>query len=309
MSKIAVLIPVYNEEKTIKKVIYDWQTNLPSASIYVYDNNSTDNTVAIVKNTGAYLGTEPKQGKGNVVRRMFREIDADCYIMVDGDDTYPVDSKIVSKVIDLVLNKNIDMVVGDRLSSAYYTENKRRFHNFGNSIVKKAVNTLFKSDVKDVMTGMRAFSKTFVKTFPILSEGFEIETEMTIHAADKNMAIRNITIPYKDRESGSESKLQTIPDGIKVIKTIIKLFKDYRPFAFFNTIALFFGGISIFAFIPILAEYFNTGLVSKVPTLIMCSLFMMIAIISFFSGLILNNIKRNERRSYEMMIQLIHKTR
>lgn len=235
MDKIAVLVPCYNEEQTIEKVITDWKEQLPEAVIYVYDNNSRDNTVAIAKRAGAVVRHEYMQGKGNVVRRMFREIDAEVYIMVDGDDTYPADYG--REMVDLVLKKNADMVVGDRLSSTYFQENKRPFHNFGNSIVKAAINFLFKTEIKDIMTGYRAFSFQFAKSFPILSKGFEIETEMSIHAVDKNMQVENIVIEYRDRPEGSESKLNTYSDGIKVLRTITRLFRNYKPLAFFGVIA------------------------------------------------------------------------
>ena len=232
MDKIAVLIPCYNEGQTVAKVVNDWKRELPDAVIYVYDNNSTDNTAELAKKAGAVVRHEYQQGKGNVIRRMFREIDAEVYLMVDGDDTYP--SEFGSLMADLVLNRGADMVVGDRLSSTYFTENKRPFHNFGNSLVRKGINVLFKSDIKDIMTGYRAFSYNFVKTFPVLSRGFEIETEMSIHAIDKNMQVENVVIEYRDRPEGSESKLNTYSDGIKVLKTILRLFRIYKPMAFFR---------------------------------------------------------------------------
>lgn len=266
MDKIAVLVPCYNEAQTIKKVVEDFKRVLPQAVIYVYNNNSTDDTAKIAAEAGAIVRNEYKQGKGNVIRRMFREIDAECYIMTDGDDTYP--AEFAPQMADMVLNKNCDMVVGDRLSSTYFQENKRPFHNFGNDIVRKSINFLFKSKIKDIMTGFRAFSYQFVKTFPVLSTGFEIETEMTIHAVDKNMAVGNVVIDYRDRQEGSESKLNTFSDGFKVIKTIIRLFKAYKPIWFYGLVALILAIISIGFFIPILVIYGETGLVPKFPTLI-----------------------------------------
>lgn len=226
MDRIAILIPCYNEEITIKKVVEDYRRQLPEAVVYVYDNNSTDNTVQMAQTAGAVVRHEYQQGKGNVIRRMFREIEAECYIVVDGDDTYPAEA--APEMAERVLLYNADMVIGDRLSSTYFAENKRLFHNFGNSLVRKSINLLFRTDIKDVMTGYRAFSYSFVKTFPVLSKGFEIETEMSIHAVDKNMKIENVIIDYRDRPSGSESKLNTFSDGIRVIFTIIKLYRQYR---------------------------------------------------------------------------------
>ena len=301
MDKIAVLIPCFNEEATIKKVITDFHRELPEAVIYVYDNNSTDQTVEIAKSMSdtcnVVVRHEPQQGKGNVIRRMFREIDADCYIMTDGDDTYP--AEFAKEMVDKVLNENIDMVVGDRLSATYFKENKRRFHNFGNSIVRRSINRLFKSDIKDVMTGYRAFSYNFVKTFPVLSKGFEIETEMTIHAVDKNMSVANTVIEYRDRPEGSESKLNTYGDGIKVIFTIVKLFRVYRPFAFFGLLALILSLLSTGFVIPVLIDYAKTGLVERFPTLIVCGIVYLAALLSLFSGMILGNMKQKHRQDFE----------
>ncbi|MBP5733395.1 MAG: glycosyltransferase, partial [Lachnospiraceae bacterium] len=266
MDQIAVLIPCYNEEKTIGKVIDDLKAVLPNAVIYVYDNNSTDKTAAIAQEHGAVLRQEYQQGKGNVIRRMFREIDALAYLLVDGDDTYPAESAV--EMVKLVLEKNIDMVIGDRLSSTYYSENKRPFHNFGNSFVRRSINTLFHSDVKDIMTGYRAFSYLFVKSFPVLSKVFEIETEMTIHCLDKNMSMANVVIEYRDRPDGSVSKLNTVSDGLKVIRIILSLYKNYRPLAFFGFFAAVLALISVIGMIPILIEYLETGLVPRFPTLI-----------------------------------------
>ena len=304
MDGIAVLIPCYNEEKTIGKVIADVKANIPEAVIYVYDNNSTDKTSEIAHEAGAIVRKEHLQGKGNVIRRMFREIDAKCYLMVDGDDTYPME--FARKMCTLVTDDGADMVVGDRLSSTYFTENKRPFHNFGNSFVRFSINRLFKTDIKDIMTGYRAFSFNFAKTFPILSKGFEIETEMTIHAVYNNMDVRNVIVEYRDRPEGSVSKLSTYSDGIKVLMTIVKLYKNYKPFAFFNTIALVLALISVGFFIPVLIEYFKTGLVSRFPTLIVCGFVIIAAIQSFFAGLILSTLANKNRRDFEQRLINIH---
>ena len=304
MDKIAVLVPCYNEAQTIKKVVEDFKRVLPEAVIYVYNNNSTDDTAKIAAEAGAIVRNEYKQGKGNVMRRMFREIDAECYIMTDGDDTYP--AEFAPQMADMVLNKNCDMVVGDRLSSTYFQENKRPFHNFGNDIVRKSINFLFKSKIKDIMTGFRAFSYQFVKTFPVLSTGFEIETEMTIHAVDKNMAVGNVVIDYRDRQEGSESKLNTFSDGFKVIKTIIRLFKAYKPIWFYGLVALILAIISIGFFIPILVIYGETGLVPKFPTLIMCCFVMTVAILSFFSGSILQSLRQKEKQDFELHLNQVY---
>lgn len=298
MDKIAVLIPCYNEEKTIKKVINDYQKALPEATIYVYDNNSVDNTVAIAREEGAVVRHEYQQGKGNVIRRMFREIDAEAYIMVDGDDTYP--AEFAREMVDKVLNRKVDMVVGDRLSSTYFTENKRPFHNFGNSIVRKSINILFKTDIKDIMTGYRAFSYQFVKTFPVLSKGFEIETEMSIHAVDKNMLVENVIVTYRDRPEGSESKLNTYSDGFKVIKTIARLYRNYQPMKYFSIISLLLSILSVVFFMPVFLTYMKTKLVAKIPTLIVCGFVMLAAIVSFFSGLILQTIQEKNKQDFEM---------
>lgn len=298
--KIAVLIPCYNEAKTIKKVVTDFKKYLPGAIIYVYDNNSSDDTAKIAKKAGAIVRHEYKQGKGNVIRRMFREINAECYIIVDGDDTYPADS--APEMVNLIQNQNADMVIGDRLSSTYSKENKRPFHNLGNSIVRNSINFFFKSNIKDIMTGYRAFSYEFVKTFPVLSNGFEIETEMSIHAIDKNMSIANIVIDYRDRPSGSESKLNTYSDGAKVIFTIIRLYRTYKPMHFFGIISLLLSAISIILFLPVFISYLNTGLVAQFPTLIVSGFIMIAAIQSFFSGLILQTILHKNRQDFELTL-------
>ena len=298
MDRIAVLLPCYNEAKTIEKVVTDFKAALPEAVIYVYDNNSTDSTAEIAERAGAVVRREYKQGKGNVIRRMFREIDAECYLMADGDDTYPAD--YAREMADKVLLRGADMVVGDRLSSTYYEENKRPFHNFGNSLVKKSINFIFKSDINDIMTGYRAFSYEFVKTYPVLSKGFEIDTEMSIHAIDKNMLVENVIIDYRDRPEGSESKLNTYSDGFKVIRTILRLFRDYKPLAFFSIIALVLFVLAVIFFIPVLVDYLKTGLVAKFPTLIVCGFAVLASIQSFFSGLTLESLRRKSRQDFEL---------
>ncbi len=300
MDEIAVLIPCYNEAQTIEKVVKDFKAVLPEAVIYVYDNNSSDNTAEIAANAGAVVRHEYQQGKGNVIRRMFRDIDAKCYLMTDGDDTYPADN--AREMADAVLNKNVDMVVGDRLSSTYFQENKRPFHNFGNSIVRWSINTLFHSNIKDIMTGYRAFSYQFVKSFPVLSQGFEIETEMSIHAVDKNMYLENVVIEYRDRPEGSESKLNTYSDGFKVIFTIIKLLRTYKPMFFFGILALIFIALGVGFMIPIIVEFVKTGLVPKIPTLIVSCISILIGIVSFFSGMILHTITWKNRQDFEMKL-------
>ena len=297
MDEIAVLIPCYNEAQTISKVIKDFKQVLPEAIVYVYDNNSTDSTAELALAAGAVVKYEHQQGKGNVIRRMFREIDAQCYIMVDGDDTYP--PEFAREMADKVLNEATDMVVGDRLSSTYFTESKRPFHNFGNKLVCNSINFMFKSNIKDIMTGYRAMSYQFVKTFPVLSKGFEIETEMTIHANDKKMQIDNVIIDYRDRPVGSESKLNTYSDGFKVLKTIPKLYKNYKPFQFFSAIATVLLTLSLIFFVPILISFFKTGIVEKIPTLIVCGFVTLAAIQSFFSGLILSTIAQKGKQDFE----------
>ena len=298
MDKIAVLIPCYNEAMTIEKIVKEYKRFLPEATVYVYDNNSTDGTDEIARAAGAVVRYEYQQGKGNVIRRMFREIDAECYIMTDGDDTYPVE--IAPEMAELVLIRNADMVVGDRLSSTYFNENKRPFHNFGNSIVRKSINKLFKGNIKDIMTGYRAFSYNFVKTFPVLSKGFEIETEMSIHAIDKNMQIENVVVEYRDRPDGSESKLNTYSDGMKVLKTIMKLYRTYKPFCFFGYLALFIALIAVAFFIPVFIEYINTGLVRRFPTLIVCGFVVIAAIQSLFTGLMLQTMVQKNKQDFEI---------
>ena len=303
MDKIAVLIPCYNESQTIKKVVEDWKKELPEATIYVYDNNSSDNTAAIAREAGAVVRYEYQQGKGNVIRRMFREIDAECYIMIDGDDTYP--AEFGREMVTKVLERNVDMVVGDRLSSTYFEENKRPFHNFGNSLVRGTINHLFKSNIRDIMTGYRAFSYQFVKTFPVLSQGFEIETEMSIHAVHKNMLVENVIIEYRDRPDGSESKLNTYSDGFKVLKTIGRLYKNYKPLGFFGMLSALLVLIAAILFIPVFVTYLKTGLVPNFPTLIVSGFVALAAIQSFFAGLILTTIVEKDRQDFEFKLQMI----
>lgn len=300
LKKVAILIPCYNESKTIEKVVKDYKSVLPDADIYVYDNNSKDGTDKIAKKAGAIVRYEHRQGKGNVIRTMFKDVDADCYLMIDGDDTYPKES--AKEMCDYVLNDNVDMVIGDRLSSTYFTENKRPFHNFGNKLVRGLINKIFKSDVRDIMTGYRAFSYDFAKTFPVLSKGFEIETEMTIHALDKNMQLKEIPIEYRDRPSGSVSKLNTYSDGFKVLMTIARLFKEYKPRAFFNIWALLFAILSCAFGIPVFVEYFKTGLVPKIPTLIFAGFLMLTAILMLVVGTILEVVTKKHRQLFELIL-------
>lgn len=304
MDKIAVLIPCYNEEMTIYKVVSDFKRVLPEAVVYVYDNNSRDRTAEEALRAGAVVRREYKQGKGNVIRRMFREIEAQCYIMTDGDDTYPAED--APEMVRMVLERGSDMVVGDRLSSTYFTENKRPFHNFGNSLVRKMINVIFQTDIKDIMTGYRAFSYSFVKSFPVISKGFEIETEMSIHAVDKNMLVENVVIGYRDRPQGSESKLNTVSDGFKVLRTIVRLFRDYKPMSFFGILAGILAVIAIAFFIPVFVEYTKTGLVSRFPTLFMCGFTMLAAIQAFFAGMILQTMKMKNLQDFEMELQHIN---
>lgn len=299
-SKIAVLIPCYNESKTIEKVVKDYKRVLKDADIYVYDNNSTDGTDELAKKAGAIVKYEYRQGKGNVIRSMFRDIDASCYLMVDGDDTYPAED--AKKMCDLILEKKADMVIGDRLSSTYFKENKRPFHNFGNRIVRWLINKLFKNNIKDIMTGYRAFSYEFVKTFPVLSKGFEIETEMTIHAVDKNFNLVEMPVTYRDRPSGSVSKLNTYKDGVKVLKTIATLFKEYRPAFFFNIISAILLIISLFMITPVFMEYFKTGLVPRFPTLIVGGVILTVSLLLWICGIILQVIVKKHKQLYELIL-------
>lgn len=303
--RIVVLIPCYNEEQTVSNVITSFRKKLPDAAIYVYDNNSTDATAQLSKKSGAIVCHEYRQGKGNVTRSMFRDIEADCYIMVDGDNTYPAEPAI--EMCKLVLEKKADMVIGDRLSSTYFEENKRQFHNFGNEMVRKCINFLWKpkEPILDVMTGMRAFSPLFVKSFPVLSRGFEIETEMTIYALDNNFLIRSIPIQYKDRPLGSYSKLNTYRDGAKIVFTIFNLFKDYKPLKFFGAFSLILGFVSLLLFIPVFLEFLKTGLVPRFPTLIVSVVMMLAAFLSFVCGLILDTHAKNNRKNLEVQMNII----
>lgn len=303
MSKIAVLIPCYNESVTIRKVVEDYKAALPEADIYVYDNNSTDGTDEIARRAGAIVRHERRQGKGNVIRAMFRDIEADCYLMIDGDDTYPAED--ARQMVDLVLDRGVDMVIGDRLSSTYFTENKRLFHNTGNRLVRGLINKLFRSNVRDIMTGYRAFGRLFVKSFPVLSKGFEIETEMTIHALDKNFLLEEIPITYRDRPQGSESKLNTVSDGMKVLKTIASLFREYRPFLFFSIVALSLWTVALVFFLPVLLEYFETGQVLKFPTVIVSGVVGIVGTLMWMCGIILEVVIKKHRQLYELMLNVM----
>ena len=303
MDKIAVLIPCYNEERTIEKVVRDARNFLPEAVVYVYDNNSTDRSEELAKAAGAVVRHEYKQGKGNVIRRMFREINAECYLMIDGDDTYPLDC--ARELVDKVLFHNADMVVGDRLSSTYFTENKRPFHNFGNSLMRVGINRLFHADIKDIMTGYRAFSYGFVKTFPVFSKGFEIETEMTIHAVHYNMQVENVVVEYRDRPEGSVSKLNTFSDGIRVIGKMFQLYRNYKPFQFFGVLCLVLLLVAAALMIPVVAVYFKTGLVPRFPTLIVCGFMVLAGVQSFFTGMMLEVMAAKDRRDFEYRLNRI----
>ena len=300
MAKIAVLIPCYNESLTVAKVVSDYKEALPEADIYVYDNNSTDGTDEIARAAGAIVKYEYRQGKGNVIRSMFRDIDADCYLMIDGDDTYPAEH--AREMCDLVLEKGVDMVIGDRLSSTYFTENKRPFHNVGNKGVRFLINKIFKSDVKDIMTGYRAFSKQFVKNFPVLSRGFEIETEMTIHALDKNFLLKEVPVNYRDRPEGSVSKLSTVSDGFKVIMTIFRLFGEYKPLRFYSFLGFLSCLFGTGFMIPILIDYFKTGLVLRFPTLFVCIGAFIVGFLLFACGFILHAVAKKHRMLFELLM-------
>lgn len=304
MDKIAVLIPCYNEEKTVEKVVTDVRSALPEATIYVYDNNSTDRTAQLALKAGAVVRQEYAQGKGNVIRRMFREIDAQCYLMIDGDDTYPLNC--AREMVNRVLERHADMVVGDRLSSTYFTENKRPFHNFGNSLMRTCINRLFRTDIKDIMTGYRAFSYEFVKTFPVFSTGFEIETEMTIHAVNYHMQVENVIVEYRDRPEGSVSKLNTYSDGMRVIRKMLQLYKNYKPMKCFGLAALILILVAVILFVPILSEYIATGLVPRFPTLIVCGFLVMAAIQAIFSGMVLDVQVAKDRRDFEYRLNRVY---
>ena len=304
VDKIAVLIPCYNEEKTVGKVVADAKKALPDATVYVYDNNSTDKTVEIAGQAGAVVRREPRQGKGYVMRRMFREIDAQCYICVDGDDTYPME--YAAQMADLVLNEQADMVVGDRLSSPYFKENKRPFHNLGNSMVRSTINNLFRCEIKDIMTGYRAFSYEFVKSYPVLSRGFEIETEMTIHAVFNEMVIANVPVEFRNRPEGSESKLNTYTDGARVLTTIVKLYKNYKPLGFFSMIAALMLLVAAVMFGWVFARFLNTHLVENMPTLIVSGFIALAAVLAFFVGLILSDMVTRNRREFELKLNELH---
>ncbi|MDF7626482.1 glycosyltransferase family 2 protein [Lactobacillaceae bacterium L1_55_11] len=304
MNNLAVLIPAYNEEQTIAKVVTDVQAaiqDIDDAVVYVYDNNSSDRTVELAQAAGAVVRHEYAQGKGAVIRRMFREVDANVYIMIDADDTYPVEA--IPDMYAKVVNRGVDMVVGDRLSSTYFEENKRPFHNLGNSLVRALINFLFKTDIRDILTGYRAFSFRFVKTFPVLSRGFEIETEMSIHATEKNLLVENQVISYRDRPDGSESKLNTYGDGFKVLVTVMNLYRGYHPFAFYAFFSVISLLISLVLFVwRVAIPYSQTHLVDNMPTLVVSMIFLVLAVIAFFSGSILNAIQTNDKRNFELAL-------
>ena len=301
--KIAVLIPCYNEAQTVAKVVADFRAQRPEADIYVYDNNSSDDTAEVARTAGAIVRHEYRQGKGNVIRTMFREIDADCYLMTDGDDTYP--AEYAREMVEWVTQKQVDMVVGDRLSATYFTENKRAFHGLGNRLVRSLVNGIFKGDVRDILTGYRAFSYQFVKSFPVISRGFEIETEMTIHALDKNLSMRNVIVDFRDRPEGSQSKLSTYSDGLRVLRTIARLYKEYRPFSFFCLFAAIFFVAGVGLFIPVLLEYIRTGLVPRFPTLIVAGVFATLSLLLFVCGVILDTVAKKHRQQFEIDLNIL----
>lgn len=303
MDKIAVLIPCYNEAQTIQAVIDDFKQELPEGTIYVYDNNSTDDTYEIAKAAGVKVKRESRQGKGNVVRTMFREIEAECYLLVDGDDTYP--AKDARNLCREVLENGSDMVIGDRLSSTYFSENKRLFHNSGNVVVRNLINYFFNGNIKDILTGYRALSPLFAKSMPVLSKGFEIETEMNIHALDKNFVIKNVEVDYRDRPEGSDSKLNTISDGLRVIKTIFQLFNDYRPLVFFSVLAVILAGLSIILGIPVFLAYLRTGLVKRMPTLITAGFLMLAALLNLPCGFILDTENKKARQNFELQLNIL----
>lgn len=303
MKKIAVLVPCYNEGQTIEKVVTDFKKVLPEAEVYVYDNNSTDDTAEKAQRAGAIVRREYQQGKGNVIRSMFRDIEADCYIMADGDDTYP--AEYAKQMADEVLEGRADMVIGDRLSSTYYHVNKRPMHNFGNRLVCGTINFLFRNNIRDIMTGYRAFSWEFVKSFPVLSKGFEIETEMSIHTLDKNFRIVEIPVDYRDRPEGSVSKLNTVSDGIKVIRTIISLFKDYKPLAFFGTLSLLCMIVGVAMFFPVLLEYLQTHIVPRFPTLIVAGFLIVAGLLLLTCGIILDVVGKKHRQLFELYLHLL----
>ncbi len=298
--QIAFLIPCYNESQTIGKVVKDCKEQIPEATVYVYDNNSSDNTIQIAQDAGAIVRKQTQQGKGNVIRKMFREIDADCYIMIDGDDTYPLE--YAREMADKVLNEDVDMVIGDRLSSTYFTENKRPFHNVGNVLVRNTINLLFQSKIKDIMTGYRAFSYNFVKTCPVISKGFEVETEMTIHSLFHNLNVKDVVVDYRDRPKGSVSKLNTYQDGMKVLMMIFKLFKNYKPLLFFSIVGTFLLVLSAILFGIILAIYLDIGLVPNFPTLVISGFIAVAALISYFCGFILDVLANNKRQDFEFKL-------
>ncbi|WP_394218167.1 DPM/DPG synthase family glycosyltransferase [Halobacillus trueperi] len=302
--RIAVLLPCYNEEQTIGQVIDEFREELPDADIYVYDNNSKDRTSEVARKHGAFVKKEMRQGKGHVVRSMFRDIEADYYVMADGDRTYP--ARFVHELLEPLKKGEANIVIGDRLSNGTYVEeNKRQFHNFGNNLVRGLINFLYKSDLRDIMTGYRAFDRLFVKSMPVMSPGFEIETEMTIHTLDKRFSIKEIPIEYKDRPEGSESKLNTFSDGFKVLNKIFTLFKEYKPMLFFSFWSVVLLVLGLASGIPVIVEYFNTGFISKVPSAILAVGLVILAVLSFACGLILDTVASNFKKQFEWELNKI----
>lgn len=298
---VAVLVPCYNEAVTITKVVSDFKQALPGARIYVYDNNSSDDTAELAEKAGAIVAFEPRQGKGNAVRQMFRDIDADCYLMVDGDDTYPANA--ARELCEPILAGKADMTVGDRLSNGTFAEeNKRAFHGFGNDLVRTMIHWIYGYSFDDVMTGYRGMSRVFVKTFPVLSEGFQIETELSIHAVDHRWRIKDVPIEYRDRPAGSESKLNTVSDGIKVIAAIGSLFKDYRPLKFFCLVAALFAIVGLSLGMPLVFEYARTGLVPRFPTAILAAALMFLCGLSLATGFVLDSVAKVERKQWELAV-------
>lgn len=301
IGSVAVLVPCYNEAVTIGKVVDDFRAVLPDAVVYVYDNNSTDDTAAIAAAHGAVVRRESRQGKGNVVRQMLRDIDADYYIMVDGDDTYPAEQ--APALLQPLIDDTADMCVGDRLSNGTYgEENDRAFHGFGNDLVRFLIKMIYGFEFSDVMTGYRSFNNVFASTMPVLSPGFEIETELSIHAVDKGWRIAEVPITYRDRPEGSESKLSTFSDGFKVLKMIMSLFKDYRPMALFGWIALVFVVLGLVVGIPVIVDFAHTGLVPRLPSAVLAVALVFTGLLSMTCGLILDTVVKGNRKQYEIQV-------
>lgn len=305
MSKIAVLIPALNEESTIAKVITDWRNTLTdpghNVEVWVCDNGSTDATATRAANAGARVVVEARRGKGNAMRALFGHAEAECYIMVDADDTY--DASVGGAMVEAVLTRQADMVIAERLSGSYFAENKRPLHGVGNRLVRALTNKMFHAHLLDIMSGCRAFSPRFVATYPVMVEGFEIETDMTIHALDKRLRIEEIDVPYRNRRAGSESKLNTCADGLRVLRTIFTLVRDYRPMLFFSWAAVLVAVLAVAALVPVLVEYWQTGLVPRFPTLIAAGFALILSMLLFAVGLILDVIARNRRADFELRLR------